>query len=95
VIDLWSDGPPLSPAQLAAQLGVSSRYVRRLVQLGILQAMRLPNLGRGGRPELGRLRIPRAAARALAADLGMKSPNGNSGNSRAENVERDGAQVRR
>lgn len=86
VPDLWAEGPPLRPSQLAALLGVTTRYVRKLIHAGALPGVRLPNLGRSGRRDLGRLLITREAARALAADLGM-GPNGNSGNSGTQTLD--------
>jgi excisionase family DNA binding protein len=64
----------VAPSELAAALGVTSRYIRKLIAAGALEAVRLPNAGRSGRPELGRLRIPRAAARRLAESLGVEQP---------------------
>jgi excisionase family DNA binding protein len=69
--DLLVDGPPLSPAQLAAVLGVSSRYVQKLVNNGSLAAVRLPNAGVTGKAQYGRLRIPRPVARELAVAIGL------------------------
>ena len=69
---LWDDGPPLSPVALAEALGVTGRYVRKLIKAGVLEAIRLPNAGDSGRRELGRLRIPRSEARRLAESLGLK-----------------------
>jgi excisionase family DNA binding protein len=53
-----AEGPPLSCAQVAAALAVSSRFVQKLVHAGVLRAFRLPSAGATARP--GRLRIPRA-----------------------------------
>lgn len=78
------EGPPLSTAQVAEALGVSRRFVRKLIDAGALEAIRLPNAGTSGRPELGRFRIPRAqVCRMLenrAQRSGMLGPIGNNGN---------------
>ena len=78
------DGPPLSCRQVAEALGVSTRVVRKLIDAGALEAIRLPNAGPGGRPELGRFRIPRAQVCRMLENRekrsGMLGPIGNSGN---------------
>lgn len=70
--ELWQEGPPVTPANLAATLGVTSRYVRKAIAAGALLALRLPNLGPVGRQDLGRFRIERSEARHFAEALGLK-----------------------
>lgn len=82
MIDLEAEGGPVSPRDLAEVLGVTPRYIRKLIAAGALDAVRLPSAGDKGRDDLGRFRIPRAAARALLA-----RNVGNNGNSRAQTVD--------
>jgi hypothetical protein len=53
-------------------LDVTPRYIRKLINVGHLAAIRLPNASGSGRHELGRLRIPREAAALLAESLGQR-----------------------
>lgn len=57
------EGPPLSCREVAEALGVSARFVQKLVGAGALSAFRLPSAGPAGRP--GRLRIHRAQVVAM------------------------------
>jgi excisionase family DNA binding protein len=60
-----ADGPPLSCREVAEALGVSARFVQKLVHAGALEAFRLPSAGATDRP--GRLRIPRSRVIAMLA----------------------------
>lgn len=60
---LSAAGPPLSCREVAEALGVSPRFVQKLIHAGALEAFRLPSAGAGGRP--GRLRIYRAQVVAM------------------------------
>lgn len=60
----------LRPQELADSLGVSVRYIRKLIASGALPAVRLPNAGQSGRVELGHYRITREAARHLLEQIG-------------------------
>jgi len=68
VIPLATDAP-VSPAHLARLLGVTPRYIRKLIANGVLEAVRLPNAGASGRAHLGRWRIPPSAFHPLLARL--------------------------
>lgn len=70
--DLWAEGGPVTPSDLAGALGVTGRYVRKAIAAGVLPAVRLPNLGASGRHDLGRFRIARSEARLFAESLGLK-----------------------
>ena len=50
--DLLGDGPPVKPADLACALGVTPRYVRKLIAAGARQAVRLPSAGKAGAREV-------------------------------------------
>jgi hypothetical protein len=76
--DLQEPGPPVTPADVAEALGVTPRYIRRLIEHDVLEAVMLPSAGR--KRERGRWRIPREAARRLAVELGHEADGGNVGN---------------
>jgi len=67
------EGPPLSCRQVAEALGVSPRFVQKLVAAGALKAFRLPSAGTMGRP--GRLRIYRAQVVAMLENRQRRAAN--------------------